>query len=559
MVSESKRVQSIVEIFAKKGIKNIVFSPGSRNAPLVISFTNDKRFECISIVDERSAAFYALGLSIAISQPVAICCTSGSASLNYSSALSEAYYQGVPLIAVTTDRPPEWINHGEGQAINQTEVYEKFTHSGFNLPIGEEKEDIWYTQRQINEAINNSIEHQLPVHINFPFREPLYITSDTTEVIPQIIHKVKTKVSLEIDDIKNFSNQINNSPKVLIICGQNKPNKHLNHILEEIAQLQNICVMTESTSNLYSRAFIPCIDRVITSIKEVKDFEPNILISIGGAIISKKIKQLLRNTRNLKHWSINPNNKATDTYQSLSYIIPVTPNYFFRTLKPFLNFENESNYKNKWTEKNIITKSNHDNHLPNIKWSDLKAFDIIYNTLPENCNLHLGNSSPVRYMQLFNQIQGITYYSNRGVSGIDGSTSTMFGVAAKNKCLNILISGDLSFIYDTNSFWNNHLTNNTRVIVINNSGGGIFRIIPGPSESGALEDFFEVGNNTNIQKIAQTHDINYYKASNEIELEDKISIFYNSQENNRPAILEIFTPNKINPLVLKEYFTALGK
>ena len=150
--------------------------------------------------------------------------------------------------------------------------------------------------------------------------------------------------------------------------------------------------------------------------------------------------------------------------------------------------------------------------------------------MPENCNLHLGNSSPVRYMQLFNQIQGITYFSNRGVSGIDGSTSTMFGVAAKNKCLNILISGDLSFIYDTNSFWNNHLTNNTRVIVINNSGGGIFRIIPGPSESGALEDFFEVGNNTNIQRIAQTHDINYYKASNEIELEDKTSIFYNSQE-----------------------------
>ena len=283
----------------KKELRTLFFPQDQGMLPWLYLLQNDKRFECISIVDERSAAFYALGLSISLNQPVAICCTSGSASLNYSSALSEAYYQGVPLIAVTTDRPPEWINHGEGQAINQTEVYKNFTHSGFNLPIGEEKEDIWHTQRQINEAINNSIEHQLPIHINFPFREPLYITSDTTEIIPQVIHKIKTKVSLEIEDIKNFSNQINNSPKVLIICGQNKPNKHLNHILEEIAQLQNICVMTESTSNLYSRAFIPCIDRVITSIKEVTDFEPNILISIGGAIISKKIKQLLRNTENL--------------------------------------------------------------------------------------------------------------------------------------------------------------------------------------------------------------------------------------------------------------------
>jgi 2-succinyl-5-enolpyruvyl-6-hydroxy-3-cyclohexene-1-carboxylate synthase len=225
MVSKSKRVQSIVEVFAKKGIQHVVFSPGSRNAPLVISFTNDNRFECISIVDERSAGFYALGLSISLNEPVAICCTSGSASLNYSSALSEAYYQGISLIAITTDRPPEWINHGEGQAINQVEVYKNFTHSGFNLPIGEENEDIWHTQRQLNEAINNSTEHQLPVHINIPFREPLYATIAKSKITPQIINKVKTEVNISIDDIQNFSNIINNTKKVLILCGQNKPDK----------------------------------------------------------------------------------------------------------------------------------------------------------------------------------------------------------------------------------------------------------------------------------------------------------------------------------------------
>lgn len=559
MVSTSKRVQSIVEIFAAKGIKQIVFSPGSRNAPLVISFTNDTRFECVSIIDERSAGFYALGLSIALNEPVAICCTSGSASLNYSSALSEAYYQEIPLIAITTDRPPEWISHGEGQAINQPAVFKNFTHSGFNLPIGEEEEDIWFSQRQINEAINNTVENQLPVHINFPFREPLYTTIEQSTLKPQLINKLKTTVQLAPEDLALFSNRLNTSKKVMILCGQNRPDKQLTYILEEIAQLQNVVVLTESIANLYSRNFISCIDRALPEVAERKEVEPDLLITIGGAIISKKIKQFLRNIEHLEHWDISPLNKTVDTYQKLSEVIPLDPNHFFRELLPYLNFNKESDYKNKWTVRNLITQTNHDSYLKSAQWSDLKAFDIIYNTLPENCNVHLGNSSPVRYMQLFNQIGGITYFSNRGVSGIDGSTSTLCGIAAKSKDLNILLSGDLSFVYDSNAFWNNRLTENIRVIVINNAGGGIFRIIPGPPESGSLEEFFEVGNTADIEQLTKAHNLNYYSASNAEELDTISADFYNPQENKRPAILEVFTPKELNAAELKGYFEALNK
>lgn len=559
MVSESKRVQSIVEIFAKKGIKYIVFSPGSRNAPLVISFTNDKRFKCISIVDERSAAFYALGMALELKKPVAICCTSGSASLNYSSAISEAFYQNIPLIAITTDRPPEWINHGEGQSIDQIGVFKNFTHSSFPIPIGEDDEDIIFTQRQINEAINNTIENQLPTHINFPFREPLYKTVEQATINPNIFEKISLTKKIKEKDLNLFANKWNKSKKILILCGQMTSDAKLNYILEQFSSLQNVVILTEATANLNARTFIPCIDRVITSIENKSDFTPEILITIGGAIVSKKIKQFIRNSDNIEHWSINELNKTEDTFQKLSCVIPLNPNYFFRKLFPLINQDITSTFNNVWFQKHLLTNTNHDIFLTTCDWSDLKAFDLIYNTFPINTNLHLGNSSPVRYMMLFNQIEGVNYYSNRGVSGIDGSTSTMCGVAALNNSLNILISGDLSFVYDINAFWNNNFGANIRVIVINNSGGGIFRIIPGPDKTDALEEFFEVGNDANIQSLAKSHNINYYKAFDIESLESSLPKFYNFQENNRPAILEIFTPNKINAEVLNQYFKALGE
>ncbi len=561
MVSESKRVQSIVAVFAAKGIKKIVFSPGSRNAPLVLSLANDSRFECISIVDERSAAFFALGIAIATQRPVAICCTSGSASLNYSSALSEAYYQSVPLIAITADRPPEWIHHGEGQAINQVGIFDNFTHSSYNLPISESKEDIYHTQRQLNEAIINAQQHQLPVHINIPFREPLYGKIEKVDIKVNIFDKLPLKKTLSETTLKELAKSYNAKQKVLILCGQQTKDEQLTYILEQFASLDNTVVLTESTSNLYNREFIPCIDRVITTFENKTPYEPELLITIGRAIISKKIKKFLRNVTELEHWNISPSDRIEDTYQKLSKHISITPNSFFRALFPLIEpTKIESNYKNQWKSRHILTNSSHDSFLTKVKWSDLKVFDIIYNTLPENCNLHLGNSSPVRYMQLFNQIKGITYFGNRGVSGIDGSTSTAAGIAFSNTDnLNILISGDLSFIYDNNALWNNHLTSNLRVIIINNNGGGIFRIIPGPETTNALEPFFEVGNKASIEQLTISHNVNYYKATNANELEEQFPPFYNPQTNNLPAVLEVITSSTVNDKVLKAYFEFLKK
>jgi 2-succinyl-5-enolpyruvyl-6-hydroxy-3-cyclohexene-1-carboxylate synthase len=175
--------------------------------------------------------------------------------------------------------------------------------------------------------------------------------------------------------------------------------------------------------------------------------------------------------------------------------------------------------------------------------------------IPENSILHLGNSTPVRYSQLFGTSKKFTYHSNRGVSGIDGQVSTAAGAALANNKLNTIITGDLGFFYDSNALMNQNLTPNLKIIVVNNGGGGIFRFIPGPDKSPFLEDFFETKHTWNAKKIAETFDVKYFKASTEKELIRVLEMFYTKMD--RPALLEIFTPSELNAEVLKNYFKEL--
>ncbi len=557
-ISDSKRVQAIVEVLALHNVRHIVFSPGSRNAPLVISLTSDKRFDCISIVDERSAGFYALGMAQQLQEPVVLCCTSGSAGLNYSSAISEAFYQQIPLLILTTDRPPEWIHHGEGQSINQIGVFKNIVQSSYNLPIGENNDDVWMTERSVNQAINDTRIFKKPVHLNIPFREPLYNTISKTELKFRKIEITQTPKILSEEQIEHYKTKFINTDKILVLCGLLAKDDKLNYTLGEFSQNSNVVVLTETTSNLSNRRFIPCIDRVLSTIDNDGDFQPNLLITVGGAIISKKIKHYLRKIENLEHIHIENTLQAIDTFKHLSEHIEIDPKVFFRQLTTEGTIQTTSEFQNKWYQRYQLSQTNHENYLRTVQWSDLKAFDILYNTFPENCNLQMGNSSVVRYIQLFNQIPSITYNSNRGVSGIDGSTSTASGASLVNQKLTVLVTGDLSFVYDINALWNNYLPHNLRIIVINNDGGGIFNIIPGPQTTEAHREFFEVGNNADIQHLVQSFNVNYYRANDEHELEEQLPKFYNPQLNNRPAVLEIKTPKNKNAEVLKDYFKHLN-
>ena len=575
MKSNKKVVRNLIEICAAKGIEYVIISPGSRNAPLNISFNEDERFKCISVPDERVAGFIALGIAQQTQKPALITCTSGTAALNYAPAIAEAYYQQIPMLIVTADRPPEWTNQGNGQTINQTNVFANYIKKSYDLPVEFSHEnDEWFANRMLSEAIERTMNYGTfgPVHINMPFREPLYGMEDYThQPLPKTIQTIPTKSQLPDETIHDLKTIWDNSERILILVGLLPLNHGLNEILGKLTEIdKRVVVLTEVTANLHHENFCSNIDRLIDSLdfpEETQQFKPDLLITIGHSIISKKVKALFRPSLDDEQpfhrttWHIGNEQFHLDTMQSLTHHILASANSFFEQFVPQLQFIPNSRrpmldgeFQQLWKTRDKATEIAHNGFLKTCEWSDLKAFEHIMEALPKGTNLQSGNSSAVRYVLLFNQRKDIVHNSNRGVAGIDGCTSTAIGAAIVNNRPTTIISGDISFFYDSNAFWNSHLPENLRVILINNGGGNIFRIIKGPSETNQLEDWFETQHNLQSKYIANLYNLNYYQANSESTLAEALEIFYKKQDNGRPAILEIQTPRLENDKILKRYF-----
>ncbi|MFM9824606.1 2-succinyl-5-enolpyruvyl-6-hydroxy-3-cyclohexene-1-carboxylic-acid synthase [Flavobacterium sp.] len=544
--------QSIIEICKAKGLKNIVISPGSRNAPLTIGFVNNPEFTCYSIADERCAAFFALGIAKQIQKPVAVVCTSGSALLNYYPAFSEAFYSQIPLIVISADRPQSKIDIGDGQTIRQENVYKN--HSLYNANLTEEASvanDI-----KINKAINKAISKKGPVHINAPFEEPLYQTVSNLDVDVTILELKEAKTKTIIKNSNEYAAIWNSSKKKLILVGENTPNKIDEEILNMLAQDNSVVVMTETTSNLYHPSFLNHIDAIITPFTplEFQNFRPDILITFGGMVVSKRIKACLRTHHPKHHWHID-SLRGYDTYGCLTKHFKLEPNLFFNQ---FLTLTSpiDSDYKSVFAEIAKYRKSKHKEYLKNIVFSDFKAFELIIPSLPQNCTLHLSNSSPIRYAQLVGIDTSVEVFCNRGTSGIDGSTSTAIGAAVVSEKQSFLITGDIGFLYDSNALWNNYIPNNFKIILINNGGGGIFRILPGHEENQVFNTFFETSHCLTAEQLAKMYGFEYKIASDEKSLLKSLTELYS--QNEKATILEVFTPTKENNSILFNYFKALS-
>jgi 2-succinyl-5-enolpyruvyl-6-hydroxy-3-cyclohexene-1-carboxylate synthase len=555
MTSDKKNVSLLANLFVKKGLSDIIISPGSRNAPIVIAFVDKPGIHALSIVDERSAGFFALGMAQQSGKAVAVACTSGSAALNYAPAISEAYYQKIPLLVLTADRPPELIERGYGQIIRQKEVYKNYIKASFEMPVEIEDEDTMQeTVQLINEAINlTQYPEPGPVHINIPFREPLYgVTEELLQAA--VINYTKEPVNTEqhFNELAFVFRKYNN---ILIIAGQQQKDVEFNTLLFNIAA-KNVVVLSETTSNMHDDRFIDCIDNVISTIEadEASNFQPELLLTFGGQVVSKMVKKFLRDHPPVEHWHISPSGEPMDTYFRLKRTVTAKPNQLFSELIKVLP-EKSSVYFNTWRQRKELLVQRKNKYLGTIPYSDLQVFDFLLKHLPDHTNLHLGNSTPVRYSQLFGSDKKFTYFSNRGVSGIDGQVSTTAGNAYTDEGLHVLITGDLGFLYDSNALMNHYLKPNLKIIVINNAGGGIFRFIDGPEQSGHLETFFEAKHDWRAEKIAEAFSLNYYKAENMDQLVASFANFINDQ--NVPAVLEIFTPNKKNAEILKAYFEFL--
>lgn len=576
--------QTVVQLCKAKGIKHIIISPGSRNAPLTIGFTNDTFFKCYSIVDERCAAFFALGIAQQIQEPTAVVCTSGSALLNYYPAVAEAYYSNIPLIVLSADRPKHLIGIGDGQTINQKNVFENHILFSANLKLdlkdekevpaheelpilknledkferllGLQKDIQTHNEDGINAAINLAILKTGPVHINIPFDEPLYETVETLKVTPKVIEpSLKTK-NIEDYVLQSCFQDWNSATKKMLLVGANHPNQIEKKWLDELAEDDSVIVLTETTSNLHHPSFFAGIDKLIAPLTEdeQKELQPDILITFGGLIVSKKIKQLLRKFQPKQHWHIDEK-MANDTFFCLNNHIEATPNQFFEAFLPRVTHYVKSNYKSTWALVKQKRLKLHKGYLEEVPFSDFKVFSKVLKTIPDHYILQSGNSSAIRYTQLFKLNKTLEVYCNRGTSGIDGSTSTAIGCAVSTVKPTVFITGDLSFLYDSNALWNNYIPKNFRVIVVNNQGGGIFRILPGHKNTENFDTFFETNHNLTAEHLCEMFGFKYEAASNEDTLSETLKSFYLDEE--QPKLLEIFTPKTINDEVLLNYFSFI--
>ena len=389
--------QSILEICQYKGVKHIVISPGSRNAPLTIGFTNNPYFTCYSIADERSAAFFALGIAQQLQEPVVVVCTSGSAVLNYYPAFAEAFYSQIPLVVLSADRPQHKIDIGDGQTIRQENVFEN--HSLFNANLNE-----WASEANdalIQEALFVAVQQKGPVHINVPFEEPLYETVNAPTYAAKRIDLPICGDSFVLED--SFVDCWNTATKKLVLVGELLPNALQQEWIAVLANDPSVVVLTEKTSNLHHDSFIDQIDTLITPFKadEFKAFQPDILLTFGGMVVSKRIKSFLRNYKPSHHWHVDTI-RAYDTYGALSQHFKTDSTTFLRGLLSHKTID--SNYKTMiaaiWKDR--LTQ--HNRYTQTVPFSDFKVFDFICKRLPKNSQLQV---SKVLRFGIFNFFQWI--------------------------------------------------------------------------------------------------------------------------------------------------------
>lgn len=548
----------LARLCAAKGVTHVVISPGSRSAPLVIAFGRQENIRCLQVIDERSAAFFALGMAQQLQSPVALICTSGSAVLNYGPAIAEAYYQRVPLLVITADRPEEWVDQGEGQAIRQQGVLALHMRKSVQLPrLAHDELSRWHCGRLINEAIDATLLPVAgPVHVNVPFAEPLYGTVEQSGTPSRSIAQVMTESFILPDNARWLLHQLSGSKKVMVLAGQGVWSKGMHQQLVQLAGLPQCTVLTEATSNLHDNAFITCIDRVIEGVDDsnAETLRPELLITFGGAVVSKRMKTLLRQWRPAQHWHIDIGQRHYDTYQSLTHDIAVSPEIFFAQIAPQMK-PSESVFGAAWEHIDKETTTRHHKLLQDAPFCDLSVFEQLLQRIPPGSVVHLANSTPARYVQLFERGQGMHYFSNRGTSGIDGCSSTAVGAAFVSERPNTLITGDTAFLYDSNAFWNKHLASNLRVIVIDNGGGNIFRYIEGPDKDPELLKWFDAPHGRDPLALAQSYGLPCYEAFDKASLKNGLELLYAAHDG--PAVMVVRTDAEISPKVLREYFKGL--
>jgi len=548
-------IYDIAEICAQQGVSNAVVCPGSRCAPLTLAFARHASISCSTFSDERSACFVALGMAQQSGEPVSVVCTSGSAAYNFAPAIAEAFFQEVPLLIFTADRPAEWIDQWDGQTIRQNNIFGAHVKKSYTLPQEYDHPDsVWHIQRVLNEAIHLSKEFPAgPVHINIPLREPLYPAKGEEITFSQITKVIKVSSAsnqLPAAEIDRLGKSLSNYTRILVVGGQQHGTPALNKYLNEFCKKHHAVLVGDIISNLhglsrtirYADSFLAhCTDEVRQTLA------PELLITFGKSVISKNLKLFLRKHKPKEHWHIQPNGITADTFQSLTRLGQCSTQHFFEFVSAPPKAESfrlldKENYAKSWrSEENRCVRSMNKYFFHN-RFTEFHILKEIISRLPSRCNLHLSNSMSVRYANfigLMTKQKSVQVFANRGTSGIDGCTSTAVGHSLGSKVPNILITGDMAFFYDRNAFWHNYSLPNLHVVILNNHGGVIFNIIDGPGNLDEKDEYFITHQKLTAANLAEEFGHVYLKLESLKLVQPILKEFFST--NGKTKILEVIS------------------
>jgi 2-succinyl-5-enolpyruvyl-6-hydroxy-3-cyclohexene-1-carboxylate synthase len=620
-------VFNIAEICAQHSITDVILSPGSRSAPLTLAFARHPAYrgKLRVVPDERAAAFIGLGIAQATRRPVVLVCTSGTAGLNYAPAVAEAFFQQIPLLVLTADRPPEWIDQLDGQTIRQRDLYGAHAKGTFDFPADTLHTDAkWHGERLINEAINLTQTFPAgPVQVNVPLREPFYPKAGEAmdyETGVKIIRDDHSNTILPPAEILDLRRQLRDAGRVLVVAGQQFENPTLTAALYEFAAARRVPVVADTIANLGDVPAVRRQDIFLAGLsKEDKEaLKPDLLITFGQSLISKALKLFLRDAAPAQHWHLQPAGEVADTFRSLTRIVRVQPEVFFQQLTVF----DTKDYNRDVTPATAVLKTTDGNRSggsnppfsanqhnfdvlgldsipdattnnevgigsiltvatkPTLTWeqadaaaaqflgdffaaetqpfNEFAAMRQALAALPDGTALHLANSMAVRYANILGLPEGrqIDVFANRGTSGIDGCNSTAVGAALAQPARPVvLLTGDVAFFYDRNAFWHNYPMPNLRVVLFNNHGGGIFRLIDGPRQQPELDEFFETHQALTAENLCRDFQLRYLPVASFDELAAALPVFFATDSG--AAVLEIFTDSKTNAAFFEDYRKAV--
>lgn len=552
MFTDKKNILQLVALLRAHGIRRVVLCPGSRNIPLVQTLANMTEMTCYPMTDERSAGFFALGLSLHDGRPAAVCCTSGTALLNLHPAVAEAYYQQVPLVIISADRPTAWIGQMDGQTLPQPGVFGTLVKKSVHLPEVHTDEDEWFCNRLVNEALLELNHHgKGPVHINVPVSDPFFRLPVTELPDVRVIRRYRG-LNVYDQDYQPLIQRLNRYQRRMAVVGQ----MNLIYLFDKrYTKLlyKHFAWVTEHLSNRTIPGLpVAQLEALLTAMdqEEQERMRPELLITYGGHIVSKRLKQFLRKHPPLEHWHVAADGEVADLYGCLTTVIEMDPFEFLEKIAPLID-SRTPDYPRLWEARSKSLAA------VQFAYSEMSVTGSVIRCLPSPATLHLANSSVVRYAQFFALPAEVEVLCNRGTNGIEGSLSTAIGYASVSDRLNFVFIGDLSFFYDMNALWNSNYGSNLRILLLNNGGGEIFHALPGLELHPNASRFVTGAHNATAQAWAEDRGFGYMAVHNETELEAALPVFTDPSVGQRPLLLEAFTDKAADVEQLKNYFRGI--